>query len=52
MGRRRDLAGIRRGRVVAFGAAESGAADRVVIVVEPSGTVPSDVLAEAIRRRD
>jgi acyl-CoA synthetase (AMP-forming)/AMP-acid ligase II len=36
---------------VAFGAAENGRADRVVIVVEPSGTVPSDVLAETIRRR-
>ena len=44
------LGGVRRGRVVAFGATERGQADRVVIVVEPSGTVPSDVLAETIRR--
>jgi fatty-acyl-CoA synthase len=43
------LGGVRRGRVVAFGAAGSGA-DRVVIVVEPGGTVPPDVLVEAIRR--
>jgi fatty-acyl-CoA synthase len=45
------LAGVRRGRVVAFGAAESGRADRVVIVVEPSGTVPADVLTDSIRRQ-
>ena len=30
---------------MAFGASESGHADRVVIVVEPSGTVPADVLS-------
>ena len=46
-----DLAGIRRGRVVAFGTVEPGRADRVVIVAESSGTVPVDVLADAIRRR-
>jgi fatty-acyl-CoA synthase len=44
------LGGVRRGRVVAFGATEGGQADRVVIVVEPSGTVPSDVLSDTIRR--
>ena len=44
------LGGVRRGRVVAFGATERGQADRVVIVVEPSGTVPADVLTETIRR--
>jgi len=44
------LAGVRRGRVVAFGATEGGQADRVVIVVEPSGTVPADVLSDTIRR--
>jgi fatty-acyl-CoA synthase len=44
------LGGVRRGRVVAFGAVESGQADRVVIVVEPSGTVPAEVLTETIRR--
>jgi fatty-acyl-CoA synthase len=46
-----DLAGIRRGRVVAFGTVDRGRADRAVIVVEPSGTVPPDVLTDAIRRR-
>ena len=46
-----DLAGIRRGRVVAFGTVARGKADRAVIVVEPSGTVPADVLTDAIRRR-
>jgi fatty-acyl-CoA synthase len=46
-----DLAGIRRGRIVAFGAPRHGGPDRVVIVAEPSGTVPSDILSDAIRRR-
>jgi fatty-acyl-CoA synthase len=46
-----DLAGVRRGRVVAFGTVSRGMADRTVIVVEPSGTVPPQVLADAIRRR-
>ena len=46
-----DLAGIRRGRVVAFGTVEPGRPDRVVIVAEASGTVPVDVLTDAIRRR-
>ena len=44
------LAGVRRGRVVAFGATASGHPDRVVIVAEPSGTVAADVLTGAIRR--
>lgn len=44
------LVGVRRGRVVAFGATESGHADRVVIVVEPSGTVAAGVLTDTIRR--
>jgi acyl-CoA synthetase (AMP-forming)/AMP-acid ligase II len=44
------MGGVRRGRVVAFGASASGQADRVVIVIEPSGTVPADVLAGQIRR--
>ena len=46
-----DLPGVRRGRVVAFGVAELGRADRVVIVVEPSGTSVSEPLVEAVRRR-
>jgi acyl-CoA synthetase (AMP-forming)/AMP-acid ligase II len=45
------LGGVRRGRVVAFGAAQSGRADRVVIVVEPSGAVAADVLTQTIRRQ-
>ena len=44
------LAGVRRGRVVAFGTAAPGLPDQVVIVVEPSGTVPATALAEAIRK--
>ena len=46
-----SLAGVRRGRVVAFGTAAPGRPDRVVIVVEPSGTVPGGTLTEAIRRQ-
>jgi fatty-acyl-CoA synthase len=46
-----DVAGVRRGRVVAFGITESGAADRVVVVVEPSGTSAVDVMVDEIRRR-
>jgi fatty-acyl-CoA synthase len=46
-----DLAGVRRGRVVAFGAAGPGRADRVIIVVERSGTVSADTLTEMVRRR-
>ena len=46
-----DLAGVRRGRVVAFGTMQRGGPDRIVVVAEPSGTVPSDVLIDAIRRR-
>ena len=46
-----DLAGIRRGRVVAFGTVTQGRADRVVLVVEPSGTVPRMSSPTSIRRR-
>jgi fatty-acyl-CoA synthase len=46
-----DLAGVRRGHVVAFGLSETGRADRVVIVLEARGTVPADSLAGMIRRR-
>jgi len=46
-----DLAGVRRGRVVAFGSSTPGRADRVVIVVEPSGTVAGEALTESIRRQ-
>jgi acyl-CoA synthetase (AMP-forming)/AMP-acid ligase II len=37
--------------VAAFGTALLGCSERAVIVVEPSGTVPADVLTDAIRRR-
>ena len=46
-----DLAGVRRGRVVAFGTSEQGRGDRVVMVVETSGAGSPDTLAETIRRR-
>lgn len=46
-----DVGGIRRGRVVAFGVVVGGASDRVILVVEPSGTVPADALSGTIRRR-
>jgi fatty-acyl-CoA synthase len=46
-----DLAGIRRGRVVAFGTTTGAGPDRTVVVAEPSGTVPPGDLTDAIRRR-
>ena len=46
-----DLAGIRRGRVVAFGTTTDAGPDRTVVIAEPSGTVPAAELADAIRRR-
>jgi fatty-acyl-CoA synthase len=46
-----DVAGVRRGRVVAFGLPHAGGPDRVAIVAEPSGTVDADALVESIRRR-
>jgi len=46
-----SLAGVRRGRVVAFGMPEAGRPDRVVIVLEPNGTVPAETLIDSIRRR-
>jgi acyl-CoA synthetase (AMP-forming)/AMP-acid ligase II len=46
-----ELAGVRRGRVVAFGASDAGRADRVVIVMEPNGTVPADALTDSVRRQ-
>jgi fatty-acyl-CoA synthase len=45
------LAGVRRGRVVAFGVSQIGRADRVVLVVEPKGTITSSALTDSIRRR-
>jgi fatty-acyl-CoA synthase len=46
-----DLPGVRRGRVAAFGTAQSGGPDRVVIVVERGGSVAPGALRDAIRRR-
>jgi len=46
-----DIPGIRRGRVVAFGMSADGRPDRVILVVEPNGTAPADMLVNAIRRR-
>jgi fatty-acyl-CoA synthase len=46
-----DLAGIRRGRVVAFATRRVGLADRVVVVLEPSGAVEAGVLTQSIRQR-
>jgi fatty-acyl-CoA synthase len=46
-----DVAGIRRGRVVAFGTSRTGSADGLVMVVEPSGTVAAGDLRMAIRHR-
>ena len=46
-----DLAGIRRGRVVAFGTTSDAGPDRTVVIAEPSGTVPASELTDAIRRR-
>ena len=46
-----ELAGIRRGRVVAFGTTSDAGPDRTVVVAEPSGTVPPAELTDAIRRR-
>jgi acyl-CoA synthetase (AMP-forming)/AMP-acid ligase II len=37
--------------VVAFGTAGAGRADRVVMVVEPNGTVAAASLTEMVRRR-
>jgi fatty-acyl-CoA synthase len=44
------LPGLKRGRVVAFGSVTTGAADRVVIVAEPNGTVPAATLIADVRR--
>ena len=46
-----DVAGIRRGRVVAFGTSRTGSADGLVMVVEPSGAVAAGDLRMAIRHR-
>jgi acyl-CoA synthetase (AMP-forming)/AMP-acid ligase II len=45
------VAGLRRGRVVAFGTAHAAGGDRVIVVAEPSGTVPADIVAASVRQR-
>ena len=46
-----QVAGVRRGRVVAFGTAGESGRERVIVVAEPSGTTTQAELVEAIRRR-
>ncbi len=45
-----QLAGVRRGRVVAFGTRQNGGPDRVVLVIEPSGTQAFDDVVDSARR--
>src|SRR3989475_7698097 len=45
-----ELAGIRRGRVVAFGTTTGAGSDRTVVVAEPSGTVPAAVIGGSTPR--
>ena len=46
-----ELSGIRRGRTVAFGTADAAGRDRLVMIVEPNGTVEAAQLAAGVRRR-
>ena len=46
-----ELAGIRRGRAVAFGTSDDEGHARLVMVVEPSGTVGAEQLVAGVRRR-
>ena len=46
-----ELPGIRRGRAVAFGTADAAGRDRLVMIVEPNGTVEAAELAAGVRRR-
>jgi acyl-CoA synthetase (AMP-forming)/AMP-acid ligase II len=46
-----DVPGVRHGRAGAFGGGVTGGPDRLVIVIEPSGTVEKDDLIASIRRR-
>jgi fatty-acyl-CoA synthase len=46
-----DLAGVRRGRVVAFGASRVTGGDRLFMLVEPSGAVAANELSQQIRHR-
>jgi fatty-acyl-CoA synthase len=46
-----ELAGIRRGRTVAFGTEDADGCARLVMVVEPNGTVDGEQLVAGVRRR-
>jgi fatty-acyl-CoA synthase len=46
-----ELPGIRRGRTVAFGSADAQGRDRLVMIVEPNGTVGAEDIAAGVRRR-
>jgi fatty-acyl-CoA synthase len=46
-----ELAGIRRGRTVAFGTEDADGRARLVMVVEPNGTVDGEQLIAGVRRR-
>ena len=46
-----ELAGIRRGRAVAFGTSDADGRTRLVMVVEPNGTVDVEQLVAGVRRR-
>jgi fatty-acyl-CoA synthase len=46
-----DVPGLRRGRTVAFGTADGAGRDRVVVVVEASGTAEAEDVAAGVRRR-
>ena len=46
-----ELAGIRRGRAVAFGMSDVDGRARLVMVVEPNGTVDAEQLVVSVRRR-
>lgn len=46
-----ELSGVRRGRTVAFGTADAAGRDRLVMIVEPNGTVEAVQLAAGVRRR-
>jgi fatty-acyl-CoA synthase len=46
-----ELPGVRRGRTVALGVPHDDGRDRLVMIVEPSGTVDAEQLASDVRRR-
>jgi fatty-acyl-CoA synthase len=46
-----ELPGVRRGRTVALGVPHGDGRDRLVMIVEPSGTVEAEQLAAGVRRR-